>query len=437
MSEAGPLGGSLAGEAIEAMDESRPLSGETATDRDGGRAVPPAFHLLAKPTGSACNLNCAYCFFLEKEQLYPGVQARMSDHLLERYIRQLFEAHRAPEVTIAWQGGEPTLMGLEFFRRAVELAARYAPRGVTVSHTIQTNGTRINGDWARFFKANRFLVGISIDGPRALHDAYRRDKGGRPTFDRVMRGLAWLREHDVDWNALTTVHAANGDHPADVYRFLRDDCGARFIQFIPIVERPTEAGVPYGDTVTERSVGPAQWGEFLIGVFEDWVRRDVGEVYVQHFDVALANWHGEPPGICVHSPTCGTALAMEFNGDVYSCDHFVEPAYLLGNIRDRHLAEFVASPEQVRFGEDKAARLPGVCRRCDVRFACHGGCPKDRFTNAPDGEPGLNYLCPGYEAFFRHVDRPMRRMCELLRQGRAPAEIVALYRVGGLWGETP
>ncbi len=351
----------------------------------------------------------------------------MDDELLGRYIRQLIEAHRTPEVTIAWQGGEPMLMGLEFFRRSVELAAEHAPPGVTVQHTIQTNGTKINGDWARFFKANHFLVGISIDGPRELHDAYRRDKGGRPTFDRVMRGLACLHDHGVDWNALTAVHAANGDHPAEVYRFLRDECGARFIQFIPIVERPTDAGVPYGDAVVERSVRPPQWGEFLSAVFEEWVRRDVGEVYVQHFDVALANWYGEPAGICVHSPTCGTALAMEFNGDIYACDHFVDPAYLLGNIRDRHLRELVAAPEQLRFGQNKLALLPRHCLECDVRFACHGGCPKDRFATSPDGEPGLNYLCAGYKAFFHHIDAPMRRMCELLREDRAPAEIVAEY----------
>ncbi len=403
--------------------------------------APPAFHLLAKPTGSACNLDCAYCFFLETEKLYPGARSRMSDELLERYIRQLIEAHRAPEVTIAWQGGEPLLMGLEFFRRALALAGKHARPGMTVSHSIQTNGTKINGDWARFFKDNGFLVGLSLDGPRALHDAYRRDKAGRPTFDKVMRGLAALREHGVEWNALTTVNAANAAHPVEVYRFLRDQCGARFIQFIPIVERPTESGVPYGETVTDRSVAPGQWGDFLSGVFEEWVRRDVGEVYVQMFDVALANWYGEPAGLCVHSPTCGAALALERNGDVYACDHFVEPAYLRGNIGERHLAELVGSPEQRQFGRDKLDTLPQYCLGCDVRFACHGGCPKDRFTRTPAGamspsgeslagEPGLNYLCPGFKAFFHHIDAPMRRMCELLRAGRAPAEIMAEHGAG-------
>jgi len=400
---------------------------------------PPAFHLLAKPTGSVCNLGCAYCFFLEKERLYPGSRFRMSDELLERYIRQLIAAHRTPEVTIAWQGGEPTLMGLEFFRRSVALAKKHARPGMRVAHTIQTNGTRLNGDWARFFKENGYLVGLSIDGSRELHDAYRRDKGGRPTFDRVMRGLGHLRERGVDWNALTTVHAANAEHPVEVYRFLRDECGARFMQFIPIVERPTEDGVPYSDAVTERSVTAEQWGEFLNGVFEEWVRRDVGEVYVQMFDVALANWYGEPAGLCVHSPTCGTALAMEHNGDVYACDHFVEPGYVLGNIGERELGELVASPQQRCFGHDKLAQLPRYCVECDVRFACHGGCPKDRFITTPDGEPRLNYLCAGFKTFFHHVDEPMRHMCELLRADRAPSDIMAQYVAvdGGDQGTTP
>ena len=390
-------------------------------------ALPPSFHLLAKPTGSACNLDCAYCFFLAKEGLYPGVKPRMTDETLELYVRQLVEAHRTPEVTIAWQGGEPTLMGLEFFRKAVELGKQHARPGQTVLHTIQTNGTKINGDWARFFAENGFLVGLSIDGPRELHDAYRRDKAGRPVFDKVMRGLHALREHGVDWNALVTVNAANEAHPAEVYRFLRDDCGCEFLQLIPVVERPCENGVPYGYEVTERSVSPEGWGAFLIGVFDEWVRNDVGRVFVQHFDVALANWYGEPAGLCVHTASCGAALAMEFNGDVYACDHFVEPEYLRGNIHERHLAELVAADAQVRFGNGKQTALPECCRECDVRFACHGGCIKDRIRQAPDGQPGLNYLCPGYKAFFRHVDAPMKRMCALLREGRAPADIVAEY----------
>jgi len=405
--------------------------------------VPRAFHLLAKPTGAVCNLDCSYCFFLSKEMLYPGSRFRMADELLEEYLRQLIEAHaQVPEVTIAWQGGEPTMMGLEFFHRSVELAEQYLKPGQQASYTIQTNGTLLDEEWAAFFKENGFLVGISIDGSREMHDAYRVNKGGRGSFDQVMRGLKFLREAEVEWNALTTVHARNGDHGREVYRFLRDECQARFIQFIPIIERVAEATdgeVPWsswrdrplyeqkGELVTNRSIGAEQYGRFLIEVFEEWVRHDVGKVYVQLFDVTLANWVGEPPGLCVHSETCGLALALEHTGDLYSCDHFVEPRYKLGNIRETHMLELVASPQQRQFGLDKRETLPRYCLECDVRFACHGGCPKDRFTRTPDGEAGLNYLCPSFKAFFHHVDVPMHFMAERLRAGEAPADIVQFY----------
>ncbi|HEX7119267.1 MAG TPA: anaerobic sulfatase maturase [Longimicrobiales bacterium] len=391
------------------------------------RSAPPCFHLLAKPTGAICNLACRYCFFLSKETLYPGSRFRMSDEMLETYIRQLIESHRTPEVTIAWQGGEPTLMGLDFFRRSIELEQKYRKPGMTIRNTIQTNGTLLDDEWCAFFREHDFLVGISIDGPRRLHDAYRVNKGGRPTFDQVMRGLGHLQKHGVEYNVLTTIHAANADHPLEVYRFLRDEAGASFIQFIPIVERENETGFQEGSTVTDRSVTAEQYGRFLIAVFDEWVRRDVGRVFVQMFDVALASWVGAPPGLCVHAPTCGRALALEHNGDLYSCDHFVEPKYLLGNIGETPMLELVASEPQARFGRAKLETLPRYCRECDVRFACHGGCPKDRFIATPDGEPGLNYLCGGYKAFFRHVDRPMRIMAELLRRGRAPAEITGVY----------
>jgi serine-type anaerobic sulfatase-maturating enzyme len=409
-------------------------------------AAPPSFHLLAKPTGAVCNLDCAYCFFLSKEMLYPGSRFRMADDLLETYLRQLIEAHAGvPEVQVAWQGGEPTMMGLDFFRRSVELAGRYLRSGQRAVYTIQTNATLLDADWAAFFREQDFLVGVSIDGPRELHDAYRVNKGGKGSFDQVMRGLDHLRGAGVEWNALTTIHAANGDRGREVYRFLRDECGARFVQFIPIIERVAEAtadgSVPWtswrdrplyvqqGDRVTGRSVTPEQYGRFLIDVFEEWVRRDVGEVYVQMFDVALANWVGEPPGLCVHTETCGVALALEHTGDVYSCDHFVEPRYKLGNIKQLPLAQLVALPQQRQFGLDKRDTLPQYCLDCDVRFACHGGCPKDRFVETPEGEPGLNYLCPGYLAFFHHVDRPMRVMARLLAADRPPSEIRALYAV--------
>ena len=370
----------------------------------------------------------------------------MADELLETYVRQLIEAHATvPEVTIAWQGGEPTMMGLEFFRRSVELAERYLLPAQRATYTIQTNGTLLDDEWGTFLKEHGFLVGLSIDGPREMHDRFRVDKGGKGSFDRVMAGLSHLRERGVDWNALTTIHAANQEHGREIYRFLRDGCGARFMQFIPIVERATPKTLPIanegwgegvkgrplytqeGDLLTERSIAPEGYGRFLIDVFEEWVRRDVGEVFVQMFDVALANWHGEPPGLCVHTETCGLALAIEHTGDLYSCDHFVEPAFKLGNIKDKHMIELIASPQQKKFGLDKRDTLPRFCRECDVRFACHGGCPKDRFTDDPYGEPGLNYLCPSFKAFFHHVDGPMRAMSELLTAGRAPSELVRVY----------
>ncbi len=408
--------------------------------------APPAFHLLAKPTGAICNLDCEYCFFLSKEMLYPGSRFRMADDLLETYLRQLIEAHaRSPVVTVAWQGGEPTMMGLDFFRRSVELAEHYRMPHQRIAYTIQTNATLIDDEWAAFLKEAAFLVGVSIDGPKEIHDAYRVDKGGKGSFDRVVAGLGHLRDAGVDWNALTTIHAANQDRGREVYRFLRDQCGARFIQFIPIVERATPdtlsianegwgegvGGRPLytqeGNLLTDRSISPEGYGRFLIDVFEEWIRRDVGDVFVQMFDVALANWHGEPPSLCVHSETCGLALAIEHTGDLFSCDHFVEPAFKLGNIKDKHMIELIASPQQKKFGLDKRDTLPRFCRECDVRFACHGGCPKDRFTDDPYGDPGLNYLCSSFKAFFHHVDAPMRAMSELLTAGRAPSELVRAY----------
>jgi uncharacterized protein len=388
--------------------------------------IPTGFHLLAKPTGAICNLDCKYCFFLSKENLYPGSRFRMSDEVLETYLRQYIQAQRGPEVEIAWQGGEPTLMGLDFFRRAVELAARFKQPRQTVRFTMQTNGVLLDDAWCQFFKEHQFLIGLSLDGPQALHDAYRVDKGGHGSFDKVMQAARLLQKHEVDYNILTTVHAANADYPLEVYRFLRDEVGTQFIQFIPIVERANETGYQEGNTVTERSVGAEQFGRFLIAIFDEWVRRDVGQVFVQTFDAALGSWLGAPASLCIFAPTCGNALALEHTGDLYSCDHFVEPGYLLGNIKEKPMIELVASDQQRQFGRDKKDTLPRYCRECDVRFACHGECPKNRFIETPDGEPGLNYLCAGYKAFFHHVDRPMRIMVQLIRQRRAPAEIMAL-----------
>jgi uncharacterized protein len=408
--------------------------------------APSGFHVLAKPTGAVCNLACQYCFFLSKESLYPGSRFRMPDQVLEAYIRQLFHDPRTPEVTIAWQGGEPTLMGLDFFRRSIEWVEQHRKPGQVVAYAIQTNGTRLDDAWASFFKAHDVLVGLSVDGPQALHDTYRRDRRGQGTFSAVMRGWQVLSKHKVETNILCTVHAANAGHPLETYRFFRDELGARFIQFIPIVERTTpdtgrlaDAGwhgtaggarplyTQAGHSVTRRSVKPRQFGRFLIDIFEEWVRRDVGQVFVQIFDAALANWAGAPPGVCVFHETCGLALALEHNGDLYACDHFVEPDYRLGNILETPMSELVASDQQRRFGRAKRDTLPAHCRRCAVRFACHGGCPRNRFRKTPAGEPGLNYLCAGYKLFFQHVDRPMRIMADLLRQQRAPAEIMNWY----------
>jgi uncharacterized protein len=389
--------------------------------------APSYFHVLGKPSGATCNLDCTYCFFLSKEKLYPNSRFRMSDETLETYIRQLIESQHAPEVTIAWQGGEPTLMGLDFFKRAMDYVKKYMRPGITVQHTMQTNGVLLNDDWCEFFCEHNFLIGLSLDGPQTMHDTYRVDKGGAPTFHKVMRAARLLQAHQVEFNILTTVNAANAAHPLEVYRFLRDEVGTQFMQFIPIVERidaQGEIGFQEGNQVSERSVTAEQWGTFLITIFDEWVRHDVGTVFVQMFDAALASWYGAPPALCIFSETCGNALALEHNGDLYSCDHFVEPKYLLGNIKSKHMIELVASDQQRQFGLHKRDSLPRYCRECDVRFACHGECPKNRFIETPNGEPGLNYLCAGYKAFFHHVDKPMRIMTELLRRDRAPSEVM-------------
>jgi uncharacterized protein len=403
-----------------------------------------AYHVLAKPTGAVCNLDCTYCFFLSKEELYPESGFRMADDVLEAYIRQVIETQRVPHVAIAWQGGEPTLMGRPFFEKAIGLVKKHLRSGMTVEHTIQTNGTLLDEAWCEFFRENDFLVGLSLDGPREMHDAYRVDKGGAPTFDKVLGAARLLVRHNVNFNVLCTVHAANADHPLEVYRFLRDEVGTAFIQLIPIVERATPELLPLanrgwgdrhgsrplyvqeGNLVTDRSVEPEKWGRFLIAVFDEWVRRDVGSVFVQMFDAALSSWLGIENPMCVFNAKCGAALALEHNGDLYSCDHFVEPKHLLGNITKRHMRDLVAGDQQRAFGDAKLETLPAYCRTCDVRFACHGECPRNRFATTPDGEPGLNYLCPGYMAFFRHVDRPMRIMADLVRKGRYADEVMQI-----------
>ena len=389
---------------------------------------PDAFHILAKPRGAVCNLACTYCFYTRKSSLYPKGTFRMTDEVLESYVRQVIHGHRSSEVIIAWQGGEPTLMGIDFFKKAMELEKRYLGPGQRVLNTIQTNGTLLDDEWCSFFHENGFLVGISIDGPKELHDQYRVDQGGRPTFDKVMDGLRSLQRSKVEHNALVTINAVNSDRPREVYRFLRDEAGLRYIQFIPIVEKAQGKDEGPGHKVTRESVNPGKYGRFMIGVFDEWVRRDVGQVFVQSFDVALANWYGEPPSICTNAITCGTALALEHNGDLYSCDHFVDDEHRLGNILEKPMVEMVCSERQLRFGANKAL-LPRYCMECDVRFACHGGCPKDRFIRSPQGENGLNFLCSGYKSFYHHIDRPMKLMSDLLKQGRPPSDIMTMNKV--------
>jgi uncharacterized protein len=406
--------------------------------------MPAGFHVLAKPTGAICNLDCKYCFYLSKEMLYLGDRFRMSNELLDTYIRQLLEAQPIGDVNVAWQGGEPTLMGIEFFRRAVQCVEEHRKPGQNVLHSIQTNGTLLDDEWCKFFKQHGVLVGLSIDGPRPMHDAYRVDKAGRGTFEAVMRGYELLRRHQVEVNVLCTIHAANGDYPLEVYRFFRDDLQARYLQFIPIVERTIEDQIPIanlgwsrrpggdrplymqrGGQVTERSVGAEQFGRFLVAIFDEWVRRDVGTVFVQTFDVALGSWLGQH-NLCIFSPTCGNAVAMEHNGDLYSCDHYVEPKYRLGNISETPMGELVASEQQRAFGQNKLDSLPQYCRDCAVLFACYGECPRNRFISTPTGESGLNYLCAGYKRFFTHIDPAMKTMASLVRQNRFADEIMQL-----------
>lgn len=401
----------------------------------------PAFHVMTKPIGPLCNLDCTYCFYLEKEKLFPSNENfRMSPEVLETYVHQFISQQDVPEIHFAWQGGEPTLLGVEFFRQVVALQKKYAD-GKIIHNAIQTNGTLLDAEWGEFLAEHRFLVGLSIDGPAKLHDAYRVDKKGRNTYAKVLAGLRVLHQHQVEFNTLTVVNRLNSQHPLEVYRFLRG-IGSGFIQFIPLVERLADpearrlgldlATPPRLDEenprqlpVTEWSVEPKAYGRFLNAVFDEWVREDVGRTFVQLFDVTLANTMGERPSLCVFSENCGTALAMEHNGEVYACDHFVYPHYRLGNVLNQSLREMVNSTFQQEFGQSKSATLPRYCRECEVRSLCHGECPKHRFIRTPDGEPGLNYLCRAYKDFFTHSRPAMQRMAELIRQGRAPREISA------------
>lgn len=399
------------------------------------------FHIIAKPIGPICNLDCKYCFYLEKEKLYPE-RNRKSDWaidgaVLESYVRQYIESQPVPEVTFTWQGGEPTLLGVEFFEKIVELQRKHAG-GKQIRNTLQTNGVLLDDRWCEFLAAQGFLVGLSIDGPRELHDRYRVDRGGGPSFDRVVRGIECLNKHGVEFNTLTVVQRDNSQRPLEVYRFLKE-IGSGFMQFIPVVERLAASGGEDGlvlispdsaasASVTEWSVDARQYGKFLCAIFDEWVRRDVGRIFVQLFDVTLASWVGAPSSLCVFSPTCGDALAMEHNGDVYSCDHYVYPRNRLGNVLESSLTSMVESRQQRAFGGAKYDSLPAYCRNCDYLRACYGECPKHRFIKTPDGEPGLNYLCAAYKKFFSHVDPYMAFMARELANQRPPANVMEWVR---------
>jgi uncharacterized protein len=397
---------------------------------------------MTKPIGPICNLDCKYCFYLEKEKLYPDEHKwRMSDEVLEAYIRQYIESQPVPQINFAWQGGEPTLLGVDYFRKVVELQTKYS-NGKRISNAIQTNGTLLDDEWCEFLARHQFLVGLSIDGPREVHDAYRVDKKQQPTFDDVIRGLELLKKHKAEFNTLTVVNRLNSQHPLKVYNFLKE-IGSGFIQFIPLVERlpqlnlkirgmdfaePPVHGTEENLPVTEWSLRPKDYGEFLVQIFDQWVRHDVGQVFVQLFDVALGNWMGVGSSLCVFAEKCGAALAIEHNGDLYSCDHYVYSQYHLGNILNHSLGEMVNSEQQTKFGSDKSDTLPNYCKTCEVRFACNGECPKHRFAHTPDGEAGLNYLCPAYKRFFNHIDPYMKMMAQLVNSKRPAAMIMEYFR---------
>ena len=397
-------------------------------------------YVMLKPAGALCNLACDYCYYLEKAKLYQESPKHvMSDELLEKFIEEYVNSQTMQEVLFTWHGGETLMRPLSFYRKAQALQKRYA-RGRQIVNCIQTNGTLLTDEWCRFFHDNQWLVGISIDGPQEFHDEYRRNRQGRPSFVKVMQGINLLKKHNVEWNAMAVVNDYNADYPLEFYHFFKElDC--HYIQFAPIVERIA----PHADGrhlaavdeeskegLADFSITPRQWGNFLCSIFDEWVRQDVGNYYIQLFDSTLANWVGEQPGICTLAKTCGHAGVMEFNGDVYSCDHFVFPQYKLGNIYSNTLAEMMYGERQQKFGQAKYTALPAQCKKCPYLFACNGECPKNRFCKTADGEPGLNYLCQGYYRFFGHAAPYMDFMKRELQANRAPANVMEAIRRGKL-----
>ena len=379
---------------------------KTLTLNDAVRLSGPAsFNVMIKPAGSLCNLNCKYCYYPDKADIYGGREPVMSEAMLETVVREYIAANDVPEVTFNWHGGEPLVLGLDFYRKAMALEQKYAD-GKKINNTIQTNGVLLNAEWADFFREHGFLVGISIDGPREIHDRYRKDKGGAPTFEKVMHGVELLRNAGVEFNTMSTVNKASEGHGAEVYRFLKT-LGTRYFQFMPVVEHVKDGCIvdpsEEGSKIAPWSISDIAFGHFLCDIFDEWFHGDVGRYFVGQFDAALACWCGVPPGICVFSETCGGNAILEHNGDLYPCDHFVYPKYRLGNISETPIREMMASDAQVRFGINKRNTLPSTCRKCQWFFACHGECPKHRFTRTEKGETGLNSLCSGYKIFFSHI----------------------------------
>ena len=393
-------------------------------------------YVMLKPAGAHCNLACKYCYYLEKNKLYPTAQRHlMSDEILEQFTREYIEAQTMNQVLFTWHGGEPLLRSIDFYRKALSLQQKYAG-GRRIDNVIQTNGTLLTDEWCEFFAQNHWLVGISIDGPQPYHDHYRLTAAGKPSWQKVMQGIKLLKKHGVEWNAMAVVNAYNANHPLEFYRFFKEN-GCQFLQFTPIVERLTRhedgrtlASLADKDEISlsEASVAPEQWGYFLCAIFDEWVRKDVGKIFVEIFDCTLANWMGISPGICAYSKECGHAGVMEHNGDVYSCDHFVFPEYKLGNIRDHSLIDMLYGEQQQEFSRLKHSSLPRQCKECDMEFACHGECPKNRFMKDKYGDSGLNYLCPGYYHYYQHVAPYMDYMKQELMSQRPPSNIMKVVQ---------
>ncbi len=388
-------------------------------------------YVMAKPAGAKCNLRCGYCYYLEKSKLLGGSSQMMSDDILELFVKEYIQSQTTSEVLFIWHGGEPLLRPISFYERAIELQQRYAD-GRRVDNCIQTNATLLDEEWCKFLGKHNFLVGVSIDGTRMMHDAMRKTRNGESSFRDVIRGIRLLEKYGVQWNAMATVNAANVEYPLEFYRFFRDELGCRYLQFTPVVERiSTESGVPrlmhggeLGGEVTPYSITTEQWGRFLCTIFDEWVQNDVGQIFVQLFDTTLANWVGAPVGVCTMSQYCGHTAVVEHNGDVYSCDHFVFPDYRLGNLKESSLIDMMYGTKQQIFGMSKYTSLPEQCRRCKYEFACHGECPRNRFITTADGESGLNYLCEGYYAFFEHASKAMDYMRRQLEEGLPPANVM-------------